>query len=425
MLNANCTELRTSPDGSHVASLDVRTLGGTRFSVVATHVVLAAGGLEVPRLLLVSRTAHPHGIGNARDLVGRYYMSHLAGTTGTLTIDRPREAVWHGYVVSPDGVYCRRRFALTPRTQRQLGIGNFIARLHHPRITDPRHRTGILSFLYLAKAFIPYEYGKRLHGEERFSLASWLSHVRNVATDPVHTAAFLVHWVRRRILAERKFPSIIVRPRRLRFSLDFHAEQQPNPDSRVMLTDQLDPLGVPRLRVDWRYTPWDIETVEKGLEVLAEELARTGTGRLEYDRETLESDILRYGAYGGHHLGTARMGASPADSVVDRDCRIHDVDNLFVASPAVFPTSSQANPALTIVALSLRLADHLKALAASGGARSATARPNGTLRVARAPRGGFSAPSAGPKAEGRRTVGAILGGASGRGSSETPPKQAV
>jgi choline dehydrogenase-like flavoprotein len=375
LLNANCTGLRTSADGRHVTSVDVRTLGGTRFSVVATRVVLAAGGLEVPRLLLASRDAHPNGIGNGRDLVGRYYMCHMAGTTGTLTIDRPREAVWHGYVLSPDGVYCRRRLALAPATQRRLGIGNFIARLHHPRITDPRHRTGILSFLYLAKPFIGYEYGKRLHGEERFSLASWLRHLRNVAADPVHTAEFLAHWVRRRVLAERKFPSIIVRPRRLRFSLDFHSEQQPNPDSRVTLTDERDSLGLPRLRVDWRYTRWDIETVEKGLQVLAEEFERTGTGRLEYDRAALEGDILRYGAYGGHHLGTTRMGASPADSVVDRDCRVHDVDNLFVASPAVFPTSSQANPALTIVALSLRLADHLKALAASGGFRPAAARP--------------------------------------------------
>jgi choline dehydrogenase-like flavoprotein len=375
LLHANCTELRTSEDGSHVSGVAVRTLGGKRFSVVATHVVLAAGGLEIPRLLLASRRAHPSGIGNRRGLVGRFYMCHVAGTVGTLTIDRPPGAVWHGYLVSPDGVYCRRRLALTPRVQRELGIGNFIARLHHPRITDPRHRTGILSFLYLAKPFISYEYGKRLHGEEALSFASLLSHVRNVAADPFYTAGFLAHWVRRRILAERKYPSIVVRPRRTRFSLDFHSEQQPNPDSRVTLSHELDALGMPRLRVDWRYTRWDIETVEKGLEVLAQEFERTGTGRLEYDRETLESDIMRYGAYGGHHLGTARMGADPADSVVDRECRVHDVDNLFVASGAVFPTSSQANPALTIVALALRLADHLKARMASGGAATPAARP--------------------------------------------------
>ncbi|MGH7267357.1 MAG: FAD-dependent oxidoreductase [Candidatus Rokuibacteriota bacterium] len=364
LLNANVTELVAPEAGRRIASVTVRTLGGRRVSVVASHFVLAAGGLEVPRLLLASRAVHADGIGNARGLVGRFYMCHLAGTIGTLTVTAARDAVWHGYLVSPDGVYCRRRFALTPRVQRELGIGNFIARLHHPRVTDPAHRTGALSFLYLAKPFIGYEYGKRLHGGEAFSVSSWLRHARNVAADPLETFDFCFHLLRRRILAERKFPSIVVRPKENRFSVDFHSEQRPNPESRITLTDRLDPLGMPRLRVDWRHTPWDIETIDKGLRVLAEELERTGTGRLDYAPETLESEALRYGAYGGHHLGTARMGTSPTDSVVDRDCRIHDVDNLFVASSAVFPTSSQANPVLTIVALALRLADHLKALTA-------------------------------------------------------------
>jgi choline dehydrogenase-like flavoprotein len=364
LLNANVTELVTSATGRRVVSVTVRTLGGKRATVVARQFVLATGGLEVPRLLLASRAVHPDGIGNARGLVGRFYMCHLAGTVGTLTLAAPRDAVWHGYLVSPDGIYCRRRFALTPETQRELGIGNFIARLHHPRVTDPAHRTGALSFLYLAKPFISYEYGKRLHGGEAFSVASWLRHARNVVADPLETFGFCFHLLRRRILAERKFPSIVVRPRANRFSVDFHSEQRPHPESRITLTDRLDPLGMPRLRVDWRYTAWDIETIDKGLRVLAEELERTGTGRFHYDPETLEAEALRYGAYGGHHLGTARMGTSPAESVVDRDCRIHDVDNLFVASSAVFPTSSQANPVLTIVALALRLADHLKTLTA-------------------------------------------------------------
>jgi choline dehydrogenase-like flavoprotein len=364
LLNANVTELVTSAAGRRVTSVTVRTLGGKRATVAARQFVLATGGLEVPRLLLASRAVHRDGIGNARGLVGRFYMCHLAGTVGSLTLTAPRDAVWHGYLVSPDGIYCRRRFALTPETQRELGIGNFIARLHHPRITDPAHRTGALSFLYLAKPFISYEYGKRLHGGEAFSLPSWLRHARNVAADPLETFGFCVHLLRRRILAERKFPSIVVRPRANRFSVDFHAEQRPNPESRITLTDRLDALGMPRLRVDWRYTAWDIETIDKGLRVLAEELGRTGMGRLDYDPETLEAEAVRYGAYGGHHLGTARMGTSPAESVVDRDCRVHDVDNLFVASSAVFPTSSQANPVLTIVALALRLADHLKAVTA-------------------------------------------------------------
>jgi choline dehydrogenase-like flavoprotein len=81
---------------------------------------------------------------------------------------------------------------------------------------------------------------------------------------------------------------------------------------------------------------------------------------LSFDRENVASDLLRDGAYGGHHIGTARMGASPETGVVDRDCRVFGVSNLFIAGSAVFPTSSQANPTLTILAMALRLAAQLK-----------------------------------------------------------------
>jgi choline dehydrogenase-like flavoprotein len=119
---------------------------------------------------------------------------------------------------------------------------------------------------------------------------------------------------------------------------------------------------MPRLRIDWRYTPGDVDSVTRALALLADDLKNSGAGRLVYDPGTLESEMTRYGAYGGHHIGTARMGTDPHTSVVDANCRIHSVDNLYVAGAAVFPTSSQANPTLTIVALSLRLADHLKSL---------------------------------------------------------------
>lgn len=362
LLNANCTELHLAPDGAHVDSITVRTLDGKRLSVAATYVVLAVGGLEVVRLLLASRRVQLNGIGNNADLVGRYYMCHIAGTLGTLTINGPATRVYHGYELSPEGVYCRRRIALTERVQRQLGIGNIIARLHHPRITDPSHRCGPLSALYLAKFMIAYEYGKRLHGEDDATWSNWIAHVRNVAAHPMATAEFLFHLVRKRFLANRKFPSIIVRPPLGQFTIDLHAEQQPNPDSRVQLGTATDSLGMPRLRVDWRYSSHDIYSVSEALRVMAEEFGRTGCGRLDYQLETLEQLLLRDGAYGGHHIGTTRMGVSPSTSVVDSDCRVHNVRNLFISSSAVFPTSGQANPTLTIIALALRLGDHLKRL---------------------------------------------------------------
>lgn len=361
LLHANVTAIRLTADGLAVDHLDVATLDGARHTVRAAEFVLATGGLEVPRLLLASNDVAPAGIGNGHGLVGRYYMCHIAGTAGVLTVTRPRADVHHGYVMTPDGVYARRRFAIAEAVQRTRRIGNFVARLHFANLNDPAHRSGILSGLYLAKSFISYEYSKRLHDGRRRTLGSALRHLRNVLFDPFDTLAFLWHWLTRRTLATRKFPSVVIPSRANRFSLDFHAEQVPNPDSRVHLIDARDALGMPRLRIDWRYRQADIDTVRGGLAVIRDELARTGCGELVYDESSVAEEALRYGAYGGHHLGTARMGASPETGVVDADLRVFGVRNLSIASGAVFPTSSQANPTLTIVALAVRLARRLAA----------------------------------------------------------------
>jgi choline dehydrogenase-like flavoprotein len=106
-----------------------------------------------------------------------------------------------------------------------------------------------------------------------------------------------------------------------------------------------------------------VATVSRALDALAHEVERTGVGRFSYDPEQVEAEMTRYGAYGGHHIGTARMGRDPRTSVVDSHCRLHEADNVYVMGAAVFPTSGQANPTLTIVALALRLADHLKGAA--------------------------------------------------------------
>jgi choline dehydrogenase-like flavoprotein len=363
VLHANVTAIRLQEGGGdRVQSLDVRTLGGRTLHARAAHFVLAAGGLEVARLLLASHDIQAHGIGNQHDLVGRYYMCHLAGTIGALRIGLPPAAVHHGYEMSDEGIYCRRRLALRPEAQRARKLGNFIARLHHPRITDPAHRNAVLSLLYLAKPFIPYEYGKRLYDDEHSGLSIWMRHVGNVVTGPSEALAFAWHMLRDRKLAERKFPSIIVTSRANLYSIDFHSEQQPNASSRVMLDTATDALGMQRLRIDWRYTAGDVDTVQRAIALLAAEFARTGVGQLDYAPDAVEAEMTRYGAYGGHHIGTARMGTDPRRSVVDSDCRVHGVGNLFLASAATFPTSSQANPTLTVIALSLRLAAHLQSL---------------------------------------------------------------
>jgi len=359
LLGANCIAIGLEADGRSVRDVSVATLAGRRFRVAARATVLAMGGLETARLLLASRDVAPRGVGNEHDVVGRYYMCHIAGNVGTLVFNGRPQDVRHGYEITPEGIYCRRRLAVAATEQRRHGLANCVARLHFSRITDPRHRNGVLSGLFLSRKFISYEYGKRLHDGTDPTPGVYARHLWNVISDPVDTAAFLVHWATRRTLAQRKFPSVILRNRTNRFSLEMHGEQIPRADSRVTLTGKVDALGMPRLHIDWRYSPEDIASMDGTLQLIAQELERSGTGRLDYDRATLEEDLLRFGAYGGHHIGTARMGTDPRTSVVDADCRVHSVDNLFVAGSAAFPTSSQANPTLTLIALSLRLARHL------------------------------------------------------------------
>jgi choline dehydrogenase-like flavoprotein len=310
----------------------------------------------------------PQGVGNEHDVVGRYYQCHIAGNVGTLVFNGRPQDVRHGYEVTPEGIYCRRRFAIAPNEQRRHGLANCVARLHFSRITDPRHRNGVLSGLFLARRFISYEYAKRLNDGTDLGAGLYARHLMNVMLDPVDTAAFLAHWATRRTLAQRKFPSVILRNKTNRFSLEMHGEQIPRADSRVTLIDRTDALGMPQLRIAWKYSREDIESVRGTLDLIAQELQRSGAGRLEYDADTLEEDLMRFGAYGGHHIGTARMGTDPRTSVVDRDCRVHSVHNLYVAGSAAFPTSSQANPTLTLIALSLRVGRHLSQRLAPGAA---------------------------------------------------------
>ncbi len=373
---ATCTGLGLSADGRRVQSLRVclstslgKVKGGgdspgqRRIEVRARQVVLAAGGLETVRLLLDSDEARPGGVGNAHGLVGRFYMCHLAANLGELQLAGGPERVRHGYEMSPEGVYCRRRLAIAPETQREHRLLNAVARLHLPPIADPHHGSGALSALYLARPFISYEYARRLGDEVALQPGAralrWGGHVANVVADAPATAAFLGHWLLRRTLATRKFPSVILPNRRNRFSLEMQAEQVPHPDSRVTLTSTRDALGQRRLKVAWRHQAQDVASVAHSLTIMAAELEHQGVGTLRWSADRLPANLLRYGAYGGHHLGTARMGRDPRSSVVDPQCRVHGVDNLHIASSAVFPTSGQANPTLTILALALRLADHL------------------------------------------------------------------
>jgi choline dehydrogenase-like flavoprotein len=137
------------------------------------------------------------------------------------------------------------------------------------------------------------------------------------------------------------------------------AEQAPNPASRVTLTDRRDALGLPRLRLEWRLSPDDVDGIIRSQQIVKTAIEAAGLGRVisRFD-DGLESPATLQG--GWHHMGTTRMHTDPLHGVVDADCRVHGVSNLYVAGSSVFPTGGYANPTLTLIALALRLADTLK-----------------------------------------------------------------
>jgi choline dehydrogenase-like flavoprotein len=359
LAEAPVTGVRLAPEGDRVDHLEVRAPDGSVRQLRARRYVLAMGGLETVRLLLASDDVIPGGIGGEYGVLGRYYMSHMAATAGRIVFNRPAEIAFD-YAFDADEIYVRRRIALTAKAQREIGGLNTIFRTHLPDPADPRHGDPILSAMYLVKDLILYEYSRRLR-EQRPTLKTRLAHIGNVLGDPVRVAAFGQKWVRRRVLADRKLPSVVLGSRTGDYALEFHAEQAPNPDSRITLTGARDSLGMRRLHVDWRVSELDLLSLERSYALLHAELTRTGVGALVYEPGEPSARALAAGAYGGHHLGGARMSNSPRDGVVNLDNQVHGIRDLYLATSAVFPTSSQANPTLTILALSLRLATRLRA----------------------------------------------------------------
>lgn len=141
------------------------------------------------------------------------------------------------------------------------------------------------------------------------------------------------------------------------FGIDVMAEQEPSPTSRVRLGRWRDRLGIPKTIVDWRLTNHDRWSIRRTVDIVSEAVSRAGLGRVI---STVGAGGQPSAVFGNwHQLGTTRMHPDPKHGVVDQDSRVHDTENLFVAGGSVFPTGGYANPSLTIVALALRLAEHL------------------------------------------------------------------
>lgn len=342
LLNATMIGMSTSADGRRVEDITVSTLDGRRAKVRAGRFVLATSGIENARQLLMAPPPLRERA-NRHDLVGRFLGQHPRGDFGEIVVTpeqaRRIQGAFHRFLVPPRvPVQYEVGFALTEAAQREHKLVNASAAL-----------------VYYAHDNTPWKAGKRL-----VLAARRLKAYRGMLADAVKLVAgipAIAGNVARRYLLGRKLhhtmPSIHV---------ELDLEQAPNPESRILLSFRRDRFGNPLARADWRIAPIERRTARFFADALDEELRLMDLGTFKgkpwlYNDEPLSTDDL-CGNY--HFIGATRMDADATRGVVDVDCRVHGVENLYCAGASVFPTGGHANPTLTIVALAIRLADHLK-----------------------------------------------------------------
>jgi hypothetical protein len=342
LIYANCLKLITDSEGHSIDHLEVASIRKNTFLVQAKHFILATGGLEVTRLMLLSNDFHANGIGNQNDLLGRFYMGHI-NHFFDVKFNLKEDIIWN-YEKTKEGVYCQRQISIDEEKRLQNGLLNQRVYVERPDFTDPDHGNSILSAAYLAKGLIS--------GKPKYDRP--LQHAKNVIFDLENALKFSGMWIGERLFGQRKLPSVVAKGTSNVYKFRSDSEQAPNPNSRVSLSHEKDLFGSNRLKVDWRCSDIDKNSVQQSINLIDEAFSKSGIGKV------LSSPDVNSFSQGGHYLGTARMASSPQKGVVDADCRVHGLSNLYVASSSVFATSSYANPTLTIVALAIRLADHLK-----------------------------------------------------------------
>ena len=333
--NATAVHLDTNEAGSAIRSVEVATPDDRRRTIHARRIVLCGGGIENARLLLASNRQVPHGLGNERDLVGRFLMDHPRG--GIARFD-PQDAArltplfdFH-YVGTANGThqFCQG-LQLSPGAQAREGL--------------------LGCAVWLSELVAP---------DDPWSAAKRLALGRSQLRRDVPALLGNLGWIARGL--HRRFTTGGGMPRKLDgLELQCIVEQPPDPDSRITLSDRVDRHGVPLPKVHWRINEQEQHTARRTTELVIQALSHLRLPTPTPDAWVRDgADFPATFSDVAHHIGTTRMAAHPRQGVVDADCQAHGVDGLYIAGSSVFPTSGHANPTQTIVALAIRLADTLK-----------------------------------------------------------------
>jgi len=350
-LNANVVEIETDETAQTIKRVHAACLTGNRFSVKAKIFILATGGTENARLLLLSNRVQTSGLGNQYDVVGRYFMDHPIVYPGHLYPTDSR--VFHSMGLydkrSVNGETIMGRLMLTEGIMRREKLMQMSVMLF-PRDKKYKSETKasvkeLLSSVKRGKVptnFFRVIQNLALNGDELIA-DLYQSKIKGEVIKP---SLAIGGWSAGG-LQDHDF---------VKFELVAPTEQAPHPDNRVTLSKRIDKLGCPQMKLTNYWNEIDKESVKRAESIYAKEFADAGLGLMK--TEGFERQETAMSAH--HNMGTTRMHENPRFGVVDANCQVHGISNLFVAGSSVFTTGGFANPTLTIIALAMRLADHLK-----------------------------------------------------------------
>ncbi len=357
LLHANAVELETDDSGRTVTRVRVATVEGKAFWIRAQQVILAAGAVENTHLLLLSNKTQANGLGNQHDQVGRYFMDHPLVHGGLFIPSDPslfnRTALYDLRQVN--GVSIMGGLTLSDAALHREKLLNIAAWIF-PRAKQFRSAEAIASLKVLLS-------GKGLTG----GLKTLRHHAQTIMSglDDVSESIWrkvsgqsLPYWP---TLANGGWSHLQDHKESVYgvFEVLHITEQTPDPENRLVLGVGTDQLGRQAICHVSCWSGQDKDGIRRAWQVLSEEIERAGLG--QFIPETEDGEFILASPGASHHIGVTRMHNDPKQGVVDANCQVHGLSNLFISSSSVFPTGGYATPTLTIVALSLRLADRIKA----------------------------------------------------------------
>jgi choline dehydrogenase-like flavoprotein len=319
---ANVVDITADENVSSIKQVTIKNYAGKQHRVRAKYFILACGSIQNARVLLSANTQATKGLGNDNDHVGRNFMEHLEIKTSSLWLADPADVKL--YMIDFGVTKARAELAISEEMQTKYKLLNGTSSLSPLEIAENQ------------AAFI------EVWTDQKDAMEKSMQKLEKKNTKPKH------------VNVPKGFKA---------FQLFTRMEQAPNPDSRITLDTEKDALGMPRAKLNWVLTPLEKHSLRMINTIIGQEAGRASTGRVkvyDYLQDEQDESWPSFTGGGWHHMGTTRMSDDPKQGVVDANCKLHGINNLYVAGASCYVTAGAVNPTLTLISLTIRLSDHLK-----------------------------------------------------------------